>query len=223
LHGRLVLLQFRQWRADRRDERPVRFEIGALLDPLLEQVDVLHGERLAAVGRRHLFAGIGRGDPADQLAFGELAGDNRGRSRFELARGPFERVQPQVGVAGFVVEPVALVAGVAEDGANIAAKIEPLVRGCGGSKDERQQGDGEASGCTHRLVPAGKGRGVRGRTLHYNIAPGGRPAKRQRIEVAAAGNYNDATRLRPWSAVTFNAKTPRRKDAKGKYHAGLHR
>ena len=45
-----------------------------MVDPRLEQLDLLGGERFALV--RHALVGIVAGDPADQFAVGTFAGDD---------------------------------------------------------------------------------------------------------------------------------------------------
>ena len=75
------------------------FPLGTLLDPLLEQVDLVRCERSAQRLRRHPVGLILGRDPPDQLAVVEVSGHDRVPVRLEPGEGPFLGVQPQPSLA----------------------------------------------------------------------------------------------------------------------------
>ena len=126
----------------RRHERPVLLVVGALGDPLPQDGALRLGDRvLAAVGRRHHLAGAGGGDPLHQE---RLVGPERDDGGAVLARrrGGIEGVEPEAGLLLGAVGPVAEVAAVGEDRADVAAEAD----GLGGADGERGHGLGACAG-----------------------------------------------------------------------------
>ena len=116
-------------------ERPVLLVGGSGGDPSLEQVFLLGRERLLRVRRRHHHIGIGGGDPGDDFARGQIAGDNRTSTTFKLPCGMLCLVETQPGL--LAAGPVAGVAVLGEKRPDVTVEPEPpqgrLARfGCGG-------------------------------------------------------------------------------------------
>ena len=126
----------------RRHERPVLLVVGALGDPLPQDGALRLGDGvLAAVGRRHHLAGAGGGDPLHQE---RLVGPERDDGGAGLAHrgGGIEGVEPQAGLLVGAVGPVAEVAAVGEDRADVAAEAD----GLGGADGKRGHGLGTGAG-----------------------------------------------------------------------------
>ena len=60
----------------RRDVRPVRVPLGALIDPSTQELDLFLSERVPGIRRRHVLVGIGVGDALNEQAVGRLAGND---------------------------------------------------------------------------------------------------------------------------------------------------
>ncbi len=97
--------------------------LGALLDPFLEERDLSIAELLTELLGRHAFVLFRVGDPLDELAV----------IRFARLDGPIAaavglrflfHIQPEIRLAGVLVRPVAGVAVVGEDRANVAVVLD---------------------------------------------------------------------------------------------------
>ena len=80
---------------DRRTKCPVDFPRGSLADPTTDQTDFRRRQGLPL--GRHALGGFARADPFEQFTFGDVAGDQSVRSRFELGEGPLPQIEPQTG------------------------------------------------------------------------------------------------------------------------------
>ena len=117
-------------------EGPVLAPRRPLVDPAGEGRHLLGRERLAGLRRRHLLLGVVGDEPSDQLAVVGLAGlDDRvlGPER------PLADVEPEVGLAGAGVRPVAEEAVFGEDGEDVAAEVDGGLGPEGGRRQGRDQ------------------------------------------------------------------------------------
>ena len=96
---------------------------GSGSDPTCEQIFLLGRERLLRVRRRHHHVGIGGGDPGDDFARGQIAGDNRTSTTFKLPCGMLCLVETQPGL--LAAGPVAGVAVFGEKRPDVAVEPEP--------------------------------------------------------------------------------------------------
>ena len=87
----------RQGRPLGRDKGPVLGPFRALLDPLLEQVNLGRGQLLAALGRRHALFGVGASDTPNQFAFRHCAGHDGKSATPQLSEGAVAGVQRERG------------------------------------------------------------------------------------------------------------------------------
>src|SRR5207248_11793503 len=129
------LLQADGRRRDARgfNECPVRGVLGALLDPRLEPGDLVRGESLAGLGRRHPAVLVARlADPLDERTLGRLAGDDR---PLLDGRGPV--VEPELALLNG--RTVALEAGVREDRADVTGEIDFLRGRRRGRREQRER------------------------------------------------------------------------------------
>ena len=97
----------------RRDQRPVFFPLGALLDPVRQQVDLLGRQLLAELLRRHPRF-VGGRDMADQFALVDLAGYDCFAAA-EVGESGFLGVEVQIRLALVLVGTVTGVALVREN------------------------------------------------------------------------------------------------------------
>ena len=109
---------------DRRQERPVRLPLGALLDPPLEQVDLLGRQRSAQRLGRHPLALVLGGDTRDQIAVLKIARHDGVASRLVRAEGSLLRVEPQPGLALPRVGAVAVEALVRQDRPDLKVEVD---------------------------------------------------------------------------------------------------
>jgi len=135
-----------------RPKRPVLGKFGPLLDPAANQLDLGLGERFAVgVGRRHPLVGIFGKDPPQEFALVGVIGNDGPQARIGLGRGAVSQIEANASLAGRVVGPVALVAAVRQQRADIAIVVDlwgfrlgrsllgPSVQGqCGETEQQRQ-------------------------------------------------------------------------------------
>ena len=114
---------FGNLRPRERLERPVLLVGSSGGDPAREQIFLLGRERLLRMRRRHHHVGIGGGDPGDDFARGQIAGDNRASTTFKLLRRMLCLVESQPGL--LAAGPVAGVAVLGEERPDVAVKPEP--------------------------------------------------------------------------------------------------
>ena len=91
--GPLAVLNSRQFRSGRHDERPVLLPTGSLSHPLLEEFNLSGREGLSMLGWRHDLVGILRQDPLDQSALFGLTSDQGMLARFERLKGVFLTIE----------------------------------------------------------------------------------------------------------------------------------
>ncbi len=103
-----------------------------MLDPSPDQRDLLGGQMLAALLRRHLQLGVVALDPEDQVAIVGLARHNRSAAVLEVGEGTFLGVEPELGLACLLVRPVAGKAIVREQRPDIPREPHRARRGRGG-------------------------------------------------------------------------------------------
>src|ERR1051325_7954403 len=77
----------RDRRPARRDQRPMRFVLGAFGYPPFEDVFLVIRQRVLVLRRGHLLIGVGREDPSARFAVIGPAGDDRWLTRFFCRRG----------------------------------------------------------------------------------------------------------------------------------------
>src|SRR5262249_44909022 len=108
----------RNRRPDRRDQRPVRLILGPALDPFGEQFLLIGRELLLRHRRRHLLVSIVRENATDHLAVVGMARHNR-----LFVDGDLALIEPQVGLAGSAVRPMAREAVVEQNGTDVAVGL----------------------------------------------------------------------------------------------------
>jgi hypothetical protein len=127
---------------------PVLLPGGALLDPALQEVDLLRGQRFPGSGGGHADGGLLGGHPGPQFALVQLEGDDRPGAALRFAEGRFAVIQPEVGLAGAGVGPVAGGAVVGQDRADVPVEVD----GCAGRRRGGVQG-----GCEEQPRNPGEG------------------------------------------------------------------
>ena len=127
-------------------ERPMLLPLGPLLDPALEGVEFLVGQRRTEVRRRHAVALELRGDAMPELRRLDVAAHDRGVSA-EVGERLLLQVETQAGFARLRVGAVAREAAVREDRPHLAREVDRRrgsLRGLSGAggRDRRDQRDG---------------------------------------------------------------------------------
>ena len=111
-----------------RNEGPVFFPFGALLDPSLNQID-FGGRQCAAGGHgRHAPGGFGGGDPPDHLALRDVAGHD-GKASAEVLLGVGLDVEAQLRPPARLVRAVAGVALIGKNRPDVAVELDRPARG----------------------------------------------------------------------------------------------
>ncbi len=131
-----------------RDKRPVRFVDGALGDPGADGFDLEGREFVVGVDRRHPLFGVGGGEAVHDLAAGRVAGDDGRGGAVAGGVSAFGGVEPQFRFPARGVGPVAGVAVLRKDGADVVVEIDLAQCGClvrgggrrGGSAAEEDAG-----------------------------------------------------------------------------------
>ena len=159
---------------------------GALGDPATERFNLLGGQVLVRLRRRHAVLFVRRDQTGDELALIRLPRDDHGVAS-AIQRGVRGVVEPQPALAVVGVLTVAVEAVFGKDGANVAVELQLRGgRGCGGGRD--RQGDqqrcdkagGEARSGVASEHGGGSGRGGQnGRKHARSVAsePGSRQAR----------------------------------------------
>ncbi len=134
---------------DRGESRPLRWlecpvlaPGRSLVDPFLQQLDLVGSQLLARLRRRHLLVGVVTGDAFEQLAVAGLAGHDDRVSRPECT---LLEVEPQVGFSTLGVWTVAEEAVFRQDRQDVQAESDRLgFAGLGSGQDrnpdDRRQG-----------------------------------------------------------------------------------
>ena len=86
---------------------PMDLVFRAFFDPLLEELDLIFGERFPFSGRRHHFVLVIRKDAVDQLAVFNIPRDNGGKAVLFL-ESSFAGIQTQLGFAVLLIWPVTM-------------------------------------------------------------------------------------------------------------------
>ncbi len=168
------------------DQRPVRLIRGAGLDPFLQEIFLPGRQRLVQRGRRHELLGVRGIDAREELATLKIAG----RDGPELDGG-LAAIEPQVGLAGRAVGPVASETVLRQDRPDVAI-ILGLLRGRRGAARERQQqrphqgGTSPAPAIRPAACQAQAGQGLR-KSAHHRFP-------RQERKDSGAGTAHPATR-----------------------------
>ena len=139
----------------RRDERPVRLPLGALLDPAREDAALHVGQAQMRLGRRHHHLRVAAVDASHQLAAIRVAGHHRPASRFEPGQRRLADVQPQPRLTRLVVGTVALEAAIRQQGADVEVEVHHVGHaghgtlgraGTAGDRNGQRGGKQEAQG-----------------------------------------------------------------------------
>ena len=143
----------------RRDERPVRLVLGAVVDPLPQDRDLLRRERLVRRLGRHPLVGIARRNPADELAALRVPRHDRELALRlgQLRRRDLGDVEPQLRLARGRVRAVALEAVLREDRPNV-----PVVVDLVGAQSRRDPASARAAGEETAAAPASSRTAPRG-------------------------------------------------------------
>jgi hypothetical protein len=126
---------------DRRLEGPVALVLGTLLDPAFHERHLFLGEHLVELRGRHVFVRVVGAEPLHHLALFRMTGHDRRLAGFAAFAGGLERVEAELALDLVLVGTVAGVAGVGEDGPDVAIELH-LLGGLRGS-DEEGAGEGE--------------------------------------------------------------------------------
>jgi len=113
------------------DERPVGFPLGTLTNPFGQQGDLLLGQPVGGIDRRHPPRFVPVGDPPHQFAPLGIARDNRPSPPAQIRCRPRFRIQPQPDLLGPSVRPVAGVTVLGEDRTNLPVEPNRASRGRG--------------------------------------------------------------------------------------------
>ncbi len=103
----------------RRRERPVPLPLGALLDPVPDDVDVGGAQLMPGIGWGHDATRVVMRDPCHQGASVGVAGDDHAEVTEQAVLG----VESQVGFAGGGIRAVAFVAGTREDRPDVEIEV----------------------------------------------------------------------------------------------------
>jgi len=110
----------------------------AFLDPSPQHGHLVGRQLLAGRGRRHVLVGIGAGDHLQQARLGRSAGDHGPDAGFEALGCPLGLIEAQAGLALGFVGPMALVAMLGQDRADLAVEVDRSP--CGFRPAHDQQG-----------------------------------------------------------------------------------
>ena len=136
---------------------PVPLPFGPLLDPSKQDRQLLGIQLVSKVRRRHALVSGGVGDPAGQLASGDVTGTDERKT----ARPPFaealRNVEAEVCLPLSPVRAVALEAMLGEDGANVPTETERTLLD-GGMKecDQTDNGEHDFAASLVGVAPGGK-------------------------------------------------------------------
>src|SRR5262249_51182048 len=111
--------------------RPVAFPARALLDPLAQGLDLGGLEGIAGIARRHPQVVVGRGQPREELAAGDVAGHDGRVAGLEDLGGVFFQIEPQPGLTLAFIGTVTSVATLRQDRTDVAVVVD-RGRGIGG-------------------------------------------------------------------------------------------
>ena len=103
---------------------PMRLPLRSIFNPLFDQRDLLIVQLLVEILRRHPLVDVVRSDAAEQLAFIQLARNNRVPAAVQFSEGTFLIIQPQTRLARPFIRPVAGEAIVREDRANVPVEVD---------------------------------------------------------------------------------------------------
>ncbi len=107
-----------------RNQRPVLLPFGPLLDPGLEEADLLGREFEAGIDGRHAEGGFFGGDAMNDLAPGDVAGDGGEAAAGEFGEHGRFRIEPEGDLFRGGVRAVADKAPVREDGADVTVEFD---------------------------------------------------------------------------------------------------
>ena len=102
----------------------MRLPNSAFLDPSRKQIDLLRGKRLSGFDRWHPIVFILCGDAFDERALFGMSGDDGEIVGLQFRQGDFFEVKAQASFAFACVRPVASVAVVGKDWANVPVEID---------------------------------------------------------------------------------------------------
>ena len=137
--------------ADRRDERPVSFVLGAFGDPALEDLLLGSGDRAVGIRRGHDLLRVLGEEPLHQLARFGVAG----HEGFFLQR-HFTDIETELGLALVAVGAVAVEAVLRKDRAHVLVVVE---LGAEGGQGDDEHGEGEAEPGHGVILTGGARRG----------------------------------------------------------------
>ena len=123
----------RHRRPPRRDEGPMRFPLGALLNPAHENRSFEIVESQMRVRRGHHHLRVGAENAPDQLTTAGVAGHDGAPARRQLAKGDLAHIQAEAGLAHAVVGTVALEAPIREERLDVEVEVDDV--GHAGDRD----------------------------------------------------------------------------------------
>ena len=146
-----LVLDLRRLGPGRGDERPVLLVLRPLLDPLLDDSELLRGDGLVRLGRRHLLARLVPDHAEIEIALHRPARHEDADPLAAIAVDVGIVVEPEVPLAMRLVGSVAQEAVVRQDGANVAIELDRGGRQRHGRKENQRRGDRCGSREHHRL------------------------------------------------------------------------
>jgi hypothetical protein len=125
------------------DERPVLLPFRALLDPFLEERDLVRAQREVRLRRRHDLLRVSRGQAMEQLTLRGVAGLDDELAVLQRLERALRRIKPELALARFLIRAVTEEAAVREQRLDVIIEVDAgRKRGCA----EGQHGRGKKHG-----------------------------------------------------------------------------
>ena len=123
------VLDLRQFRPPRRDERPMLLPDGSLLDPTADEIDLVVAQPLLRVRGRHAMVRVFMCDAPKDQAVVRISG-NDGHSGGPSLEDVFSQIEPQVCHPDLGIGTVALKTGIGQQRPNLPLKVDSgILRG----------------------------------------------------------------------------------------------